>query len=436
MGKTTKSQGYLQTKNINGEMIQVGYLNIDKLVLGIRIKRSIGSRQQRDYNRVAAFLEEIRERKDKNLLDAIVSNPNIPLGEIVDWYYNQDKRSIPWDKSSLLLFPSMRKWLETTKKVVDRTKESYNGHIVRLYKFVNKDSHKVSDLPKILEKFREELGKEDKKILFNRVRATCLSFLSEELKDNHIVYTQTRQVPLFPKKEIRTKRDGKHITPVEIDNAFIKNKNDDIRQLIYFICITGIRPEEYVRHGFTIDKNSLSIRIHGEKTINADRTIPLVFLDYNTDNSHFGFTRDTLRQTIKRWLPDYTTQDFRRTFYSWCQQAGIDRDRTEYYFGHTGTMTARYGLSHHEHVKQYWVKQDSVKLGEWLKKYRRNLPKIDTKQLKLPRYVYDLEPSTAHMKKEDIVNHLNDYLSANHPGVFRKLYRVSKLDLVTDNKEI
>lgn len=430
MGKSKKSQGYIRTKNINGEMKEVGYLTIDKLILGIRIKRSIGSRQHRDYNRAAAFLQEIKEKKDKNVLDAIVSNPDIPLGEIVEWYYNQDKRPIPWDKSSLPLFPYMTKWLEETKKVVSRTKDSYEGHIIRLYKFVNKDGYKVSELPKVLEKFREQMSKEDKKVLFNRVRATCLSFLEEELKDNHIVYIQTRQVPLFPKKEIRPKRLGKHITPVEIDNAFIKDKNDEIRQLIYFICITGIRPEEYVRHGFTIDKNSLSIRIHGQKTINADRTIPLVFLDYNTDNSHFGFTRDTIRQTIQRWLPDYTTQDFRRTFYSWCQQAGIDRDRTEYYFGHTGTMTARYGLNHHEHVKQYWVKEDSVKLGEWIKKYRRNLPKIDTKQLNLPRSIYDLEPSTARLKKEDIINHLNDYLSANHPGVFRKLYRVTRLDMV------
>lgn len=430
MGKSKKSQGYIRTKNINGEMKEVGYLTIDKLVLGIRIKRSIGSRQHRDYNKAAAFLQEIKEKKDKNVLDAIVSNPDIPLGEIVEWYYNQDKRPIPWDKSSLPLFPYMTKWLEETKKVVSRTKDSYEGHIIRLYKFVNKDGYKVSELPKVLEKFREQMSKEDKKVLFNRVRATCLSFLEEELKDNHIVYIQTRQVPLFPKKEIRPKRLGKHITPVEIDNAFIKDKNDEIRQLIYFICITGIRPEEYVRHGFTIDKNSLSIRIHGQKTINADRTIPLVFLDYNTDNSHFGFTRDTIRQTIQRWLPDYTTQDFRRTFYSWCQQAGIDRDRTEYYFGHTGTMTARYGLNHHEHVKQYWVKEDSVKLGEWIKAYKRNLPKIDTKQLNLPRSIYDLEPSTAHLKKEDIINHLNDYLSANHPGVFRKLYRVTRLDMV------
>lgn len=430
MGKSKKSQGYIRTKNINGEMKEVGYLTIDKLVLGIRIKRSIGSRQHRDYNRAAAFLQEIKEKKDKNVLDAIVSNPDIPLGEIVEWYYNQDKRPIPWDKSSLPLFPYMTKWLEETKKVVSRTKDSYEGHIIRLYKFVNKDGYKVSELPKVLEKFREQMSKEDKKVLFNRVRATCLSFLEEELKDNHIVYIQTRQVPLFPKKEIRPKRLGKHITPVEIDNAFIKDKNDEIRQLIYFICITGIRPEEYVRHGFTIDKNSLSIRIHGQKTINADRTIPLVFLDYNTDNSHFGFTRDTIRQTIQRWLPDYTTQDFRRTFYSWCQQAGIDRDRTEYYFGHTGTMTARYGLNHHEHVKQYWVKEDSVKLGEWIKAYKRNLPKIDTKQLNLPRSIYDLEPSTARLKKEDIINHLNDYLSANHPGVFRKLYRVTRLDMV------
>jgi len=430
MGKSKKSQGYIRTKNINGEIKEVGYLTIDKLVLGIRIKRSIGSRQHRDYNRAAAFLQDIKEKKDKNVLDAIVSNPDIPLGEIVEWYYNQDKRSIPWDKSSLPLFPYMTKWLEDTKKVVSRTKVSYEGHIIRLYKFANKDSYKVSELPKVLERFREQMSKEDKKVLFNRVRATCLSFLEEELKDNHIVYIQTRQVPLFPKKEIRPKRLGKHITPVEIDNAFIKDKNDEIRQLIYFICITGIRPEEYVRHGFTIDKNSLSIRIHGQKTINADRTIPLVFLDYMRDNSHFGFTKDTIRLTIQRWLPDFTTQDFRRTFYSWCQQAGIDRDRTEYYFGHTGTMTARYGLNHHEHVKQYWVKEDSVKLGEWIKKYRRNLPKVDTKRLNLPRSIYDLEPSTAHLKKEDIINHLNDYLSANHPGVFRKLYRVTRLDLV------
>lgn len=430
MGKSKKSQGYIRTKNINGEMKEVGYLTIDKLVLGTRIKRSIGSRQHRDYNRAAAFLQDIKEKKDKNVLDAIVSNPDIPLGEIVEWYYNQDKRSIPWDKSSLPLFPNMTKWLEDTKKVVSRTKDSYEGHIIRLSKFANKDSYKVFELPKVLERFREQMSKEGKKVLFNRVRATCLSFLEEELKDNHIVYIQTRQVPLFPKKEIRPKRLGKHITPVEIDNAFIKDKNDEIRQLIYFICITGIRPEEYVRHGFTIDKNSLSIRIHGQKTINADRTIPLVFLDYKTDNSHFGFTRDRIRQTIKRWLPDFTTQDFRRTFYSWCQQAGIDRDRTEYYFGHTGTMTARYGLNHHEHVKQYWVKEDSVKLGEWIKKYRRNLPKVDTKQLNLPRSIHDLEPSTAHLKKEDIINHLNDYLSANHPGVFRKLYRVTRLDMV------
>ena len=137
MGKSKKSQGYIRTKNINGEMKEVGYLTIDKLILGIRIKRSIGSRQHRDYNRAAAFLQEIKEKKDKNVLDAIVSNPDIPLGEIVEWYYNQDKRPIPWDKSSLPLFPYMTKWLEETKKVVSRTKDT-NTLIVITLAFIRK----------------------------------------------------------------------------------------------------------------------------------------------------------------------------------------------------------------------------------------------------------------------------------------------------------
>ena len=428
MGKPRQSQGYRQRKIVNGQSVPVGNQTIDKVVLGIRIKRSIGTTNKTIFNKVDSFLEELKLKRDKIVVEAIKNNPDIPFDKFIEWYYAQDKHPKPWDGSSLLLFPHMLDWLEETKKISDRTKESYKGNIYRLYKFANKDSYRVSDLPKLLLAFRNDIP--EYKVLFNRIRATCLSFLNEKLEPTHSIYQEVLRVPIWKKKEIVTKREGKHLTPVQIDNAFIKHPNHEMRELIYFLCSTGIRPEEFCRHGFEIKKNTLSIRIRGKKTAHSDRTVPLLFLDFNKDNSHYGFTKDTLNQSIQHWLPGITTQECRRTFYYWAQQSGWEMNHIRYYFGHDKTMTDRYGMYAHQHAERYWVKEDSLKMVEWIRSQRLKFPKPDHKDIDRPRTIEDLESSTAYLKKEDIINHLNNYLEANHPSVFRKLYRVTKLEMV------
>lgn len=405
--------------------MRVGNLTIDQIYLGIRIKRSTKTQNPKTFQKYQVCLDDLKNQGNREALQAIKDNKSISLDAVYRWWSSKGTLPPPWDFSSKALTTSFNTWLDETTDITERTKVSYRWNIEKLLSYRGTTKDVVSSLPAILSLCKNGVG--DKKVLFNRIRATALSFLNDRLGNTHPVYIQTKAVSQYGKKTITRKRIGNPLSPVEIDNAFKNDPHHPTKQLIYFLCCSGMRPEEYTRHGFDIRPSEGSILIKGRKTASSERVVPLIFNDYSLTNAHFGFTKDTLNLELKKWLPNHSTQDCRRTFFVWMQKAGIEFNHMKYYFGHQQTQTEEYGMAQAE---RYWVREDAQLLIEYLRKARTTLPALDVRQLSLPKTIDELDPSTASLTTKDIIAHLNRHLADNHPSVYRVLYRVTHLEQV------
>lgn len=414
-----RTQGYYQKVKIGGVLEPVGTLVVDGVWGGIRIKRSTGTKKPSRFNAIIDCLNTLELMQNTEAL-VWASTARNDLLELLNWFQNKDKKSPPWDSGGDILSSSMMAWLNRTTKIGAKTKATYKGSIDVLLKHIGKYPDKVSHLPKILEAFKKEYS--SKQIAFNNTYSTCLSFLNDEVGEEHNLYKQVQSIGKYPRSQIKPKRQARPLTPIEIQNRFVSDPTNEMKMVVFFLCSTGMRPYEYLEHGFEVGDNY--IEIFGKKTEHSKRIVPKLWGDYNPQPSSLGLTINTLRSEFQRWFPERTIQDTRYSFANWVQKAGIESNRYKYYMGHQPGQTDRY---QRQDVIDKWVDDDARKLLDYLQRSLQQFPEIDTKAIKLPKSVDELTSSVSNVPKQAIIEHLNKYLRDNHPAVFRRLYEVEGL---------
>lgn len=414
-----RTQGYYQTTKTGGVVRQVGTLVLDGKWAGIRIKRSTGTHSTTKFNTIVECLNNLEVTGNK---EAIVwaSSARNDLLKLINWWSNKDKVSPPWDAGSLSLVSSLNDWINKTTTIKARTKQSYRGNINIIAKNLGKYPDKITSLPNVVKALKDQY--QHKQVAFNSMFSTSGSFLTAMVGRDHKLWKDLKSVGKFPRSQITPKRKANPFTPLEIENRFVKNKGEKLHQLLFFLCASGMRPEEYLNHGFRV--YDTYIEIFGKKTAHSERVVPRIFHDYDPQPNKEGWTQTTLRNEIKRWFPEHTLQDTRYAFANWVQEAGIEINRYTYYMAHQPGMTERYQK---REAIDNWVEPDGLKLLEYIKKALSTFPPIDTKSIKLPKTIDELTSSVAYVGVKDIKEHLNKYLMDNYPTTFRRLYHVEKL---------
>lgn len=417
----TMATGYFQTKKKGKKEQEVGSLVLDKTFFGIRIKKNTGTDSQDKFNAIHSALSYLKAENEREAFVALRNGTTSCL-DILDWYENRKKKDKPWKVGNKSLASDMTSWLEKNKDIKERTKESYKYHVKVVVSYASKHGDAIPSLPRIVEEYKNSC--KDKMVEFNRFRSTCLSYASQlpDGRDGEIWKSITKVKP-YKKKDTKRATRYNPFTPLEIDNLFKKNKNDEVKQLIYWLCLTGIRPEEYTEHGFKNLGNV--VEIYGDKTSGSyARLVPKFFKDYDPQAKKMGISYWKLRMLFRQYCPNHTPRDTRRTFAVWCQKAGIERNHITSYMGHIPTQLDDY---QRQDIVKNWANEDRKKLEDYIKKERTAIPKVDDATYKLPSSIDDLGDSASSYSIQQVKDIINDWLKSNHPKHIRKLYKVEKL---------
>lgn len=417
----TMTTGYYQTKKKGKKTKEVGTLVLDKVYFGLRIKKNTGTDSPERFQAILSALAYLKRENEREAFIAL-RNGTATCLEILEWYEERTNKEKPWKVGNKSLSYDMNLWLEENKDIKERTKESYKYHVRVVVSYASKFGDAIHSLPRIVEDYKNVCR--DKMVEFNRFRSTCLSYASQlpNGRDGEIWKNITKVKP-YKKKDAKRATRYNPFTPLEIDNLFKNNKNEEIKQLIYWLCLTGIRPEEYTEHGFKNLGNV--VEIYGDKTSGSyARLVPKFFKDYDPQAKKLGISYWKLRKLFQQYCPNHTPRDTRRTFAVWCQKAGIERNHITSYMGHIPTQLDDY---QRQDIVKNWANEDRKKLEDYIKKERTAIPKVDDTTYKLPTSIDDLGDSAATYSIQQIKDIINDWLKANHPKHIRKLYKVEKL---------
>lgn len=411
-----KGQGYKQKQWVNGVQVEVGTLVIDGKWEGIRIKKSSGTHSITQLNAMLDMLDDFEQMGNTTALVWCATKGN-KIKKAYEWWKRSDKKSPPWDGVGEPLTSSMREWIEEETKIKEETKRSYRSNINIILRNIGKNVDVISSLPAIVRHLKGEY--KDQQRAFNSIHSTAQSYITSSLGREHKIWKDLKQIGKYPVSQMKRKRLASPFYPLEITNAFHKHKNNQLRDILFFLCSTGMRPDEYLVHGYEV--HDTYIHIKGKKTSQSDRVVPKVFGKYDPQPALLGITKDTLRDEIKRYFSGKTARDCRYSFINWAQEAGIEYNRLVYYLGHQQTQTQNYLR---RDVIEHWVEGDAVKLREYIQTRLVAFPKLETRAIKAPKTIDDLGKSADTFTKSDIINHLNEYLLSNYPRTFRKLYEV------------
>lgn len=415
------SNGHYQLKVKNGKTVKSGTLRIDKVFFGLRIARNTGTRHKNVYQAINVALSYLKKENERDAFVAL-QRGTVNFLQILDWYENRTTKDKPWKVGGKVLTSEMEKWISTTRDIKDRTKRSYKYHIRKVGTFTPKYGDTVSALPDIVEAYKIKC--KDKIVEFNRFRSTCMSYSAQlpNGKDGE-VWKRISKIKPYKKKDRKASTRYNPFTPLEIDNLFIKGQHKVFKQLLYWMCLTGIRPEEYTEHGFTT--HDKVIEIFGDKTAGSyARVVPKFFKNYDPQASKLKISYTVLRLLFKKHCPNHTPRDTRRTFSIWCQKAGIESNHIKAYMGHIPSQLDNY---QRQDITKNWASIDRKKLEDYITRERKGIPEIDSSKESLPTSIDDLGDSASTYTLAQVRNIINDWLKESHPKHIRRLYQVEKL---------
>lgn len=196
----------------------------------------------------------------------------------------------------------------------------------------------VNDLPGVVKKIHRHYSGTKQASAFNTIMIEIGAFLTKGLgmeRSSQFV----RDVLKVPRLKQETRRDPHPFyTPRECADfcaKLIKRPTPNAQRYVesvLFMCMHGLRPDEFAGGRYMIDPETEHLRVSGTKNPNAKRLVPLSFA-VPTFNP---FRVDTLNRTFERMGSPVRCRDFRRTFSIWCLVAGIPDNRIKAYMGHAG----------------------------------------------------------------------------------------------------
>jgi integrase len=238
--------------------------------------------------------------------------------------------------------PLVKTWREYLDRAVLAEKTRTNRHAViaaLVRKGLISDGDVLAHLPERLAAIRTHYQKAGAHPAFNTYRMEILTFLTKGLgfdDQSHLLHAVARVRTLPPQK-----RRPHHPFESPRDLAAfceqILERDTEHAKLyvhsVQFMCMHGLRPDEFAFKRFGVEPKSGHLKINGTKNENADRLVPM-----HMDSPDFRPPKiDTLNRMFERMQVPVRCRDFRRTYAIWCERAGILQSNIRLYMGHGDT---------------------------------------------------------------------------------------------------
>ena len=236
------------------------------------------------------------------------------------------------------------------------------------------DQTTVNELPEIMQAVEKHYARTKQAMAFNQIRMEIRSFLIKGLgmdRESPFVHDVLRSRPMKPSDH---RAEHPFNNPRECA-AFCRkvmarpSPNGRIyAEAVMFMCLHGLRPEEFAGKRFRVDPETEHLRIDGTKNRRAKRVAPLCTALPDWDPPRI----DTMNVAFTRMKSPVRCRDFRRTFSIWCLAAGIPENRIAAYMGHGfRTMTQRYQRTT---PTQALLDEDRKRLRLWYEKELAAVP--------------------------------------------------------------
>ncbi len=220
------------------------------------------------------------------------------------------------------------------------------GHQLRMWKcFVAlerlKAKARVSDLPRLIQQYRERCESEGTHREFQYAKASVQTFLRSTLgRHRSLLWAEVADVPtLKPGEGKSTRRAGRTFTPAEA-RAVRQKLGAKHGAEWWSMCTTGMMPDEYFNRKFREHADRTEIvgtkrrQGTGEKQGRRWREVPRLGPIVGPFTEYTGFL-EALRAISAVAGGDVRPYDARHTFGHWMEVAGIDPSRRDVYMGHS-----------------------------------------------------------------------------------------------------
>jgi len=230
----------------------------------------------------------------------------------------------------------------------------------------------------MLKAFRKHCENEGHNRRFNFTKTAVQSYLNHTLGNGDPLHQACKDIKPLPTK---AKRPAKSMDYSEVQ-ALLKKMPENHANMFWWLCLTGMRPEEYFNNQFEV----LDDRIHikGTKTPTSDRFVPLI--GGNAPEPP-ATTLKIFRKHLVRAKADgdIIPRDARATAIKWWREAGIYKMFRNLYLGDAvGDMAEYYELEE----QQTDDLQDHAKMiAKFLKRQGKPKKKGKTKKAYKPPVV-------------------------------------------------
>lgn len=167
-------------------------------------------------------------------------------------------------------------------------------------------------------------------------------------------------------------KNGSALTQEEEKQFLSDIKGHYLESLFNFYILTGCRRSEAFKFNVKdVDRKKGIVHIHGTKTQNSERIIPLFkrldeYLQTLTpDENGYYFAsvhEDTVTRDFKRFCSNHKLHDLRHTFATRCLEAGVNMKTVQIWLGHADFETT---ANIYSHVNLDFQKEQALRLNSY-----------------------------------------------------------------------
>ena len=220
------------------------------------------------------------------------------------------------------LFAAMEKWI-AGYQCSDKHRTSLNQSLRYFRKLGNKRST-IEDLPRIVDRFREQMNASRQGRTFNLARSAAQAFVRSTMKRNHAIYLELAAIEVLPATK---KRENNPQTPEQL-RELMKSLKPHHAAIAWGMAVTGMGPKEFWGR-WVVEANG--VRIFGTKREGRKRVVPIVDREIEKPTVRYRAFQVALAKATKEAIEPY---DMRRSFSTWMEDADVQRTHRKIYMGH------------------------------------------------------------------------------------------------------
>lgn len=307
-------------------------LMIDREFEGVgRIQRRSGTDSAKMLSAYNAMLDSFDTAPRKvNLLRGI-KDGHLKIGTVYEKFVAGELDNIVSVGQLVPAEKAIETWLDGNKELAKASIGTYRRHLAQVLKM--KPGAVVSELPDALQLFRDNAYEHGHREMFKCAKQACLSFARSYGKDNPLAVA-LKKVEGFKHSSAKPRGSARSVVDVL---RVVKAMRAPYGQQFWTCCMTGLRTAEMFEYGFTVHDNY--VHIHGRKTPNADRRVPLMQSELQPP----GVDEKAPQRALKEIEKDWQWYDARRSYSHWLEMARVPQSRISAYMGHRPlTQTADY----------------------------------------------------------------------------------------------